>query len=97
MVASKQKSCLEKIPKDWLLPTSVLEALQTPLESHPNRLIDMDIPRRSGVMSERELDITENHTVGGLLQNLRSGAMTSLEVTVAFSKRAVLAQQLVGL
>jgi hypothetical protein len=92
---AKQKSSLEKIPKEWLLPTSITETLQTPLESNPDRLIQMDIPRKSGIMSERELDITENYTVSALLQALRAGQMTALEVTVAFSKRAAIAQQLV--
>lgn len=94
-VAAKQKSCFEKIPKGWLLPTSITDLLQTPLSSTPNRLLQMDIPRKSGIMSERELDITEKYTVGELLEGLRGGKMTSLEVTIAFSKRAAIAQQLV--
>ncbi|KAF2792383.1 amidase [Melanomma pulvis-pyrius CBS 109.77] len=93
-VAAKQKSCFEKIPKEWLLSTSIMDLLQTPLSSTPNRLIQMDIPRKSGIMSERELDVTEKYTVGELLEGLRTGKMTSLEVTIAFSKRAAIAQQL---
>lgn len=95
-VAAKQQAARDKIPKEWLLPSSVLQMLQTPLAEHPNRVIDMDIPRKSGVMTEKELDITEKYTLEQLLLKLRSGEVSSVEVTLAFSKRAAIAQQLVS-
>lgn len=95
-VAAKQQSNRDKIPKEWLLPSSVLEALQMPLAEHPNRVNDMDIPRKSGVMTEKELEITEKYTVEQLLLKLKNGDLSSLEVTLAFSKRAAMAQQLVS-
>ncbi|ORY02840.1 amidase [Clohesyomyces aquaticus] len=94
--ASKQKSSLEKIPKEWLLPTSITNVLQTPLAERPNRVLELDIPRKSGLFSERELDITERYTVEELLERLRAGDLSALEVTVAFSKRAAVAQQLLS-
>ncbi|KAF2713647.1 amidase signature enzyme [Pleomassaria siparia CBS 279.74] len=94
--SAKQKSCLDKLPKEWLLPTSITDTLQTPLSNHAIPLIKLDIPRKSGLMSERELDITEKYDVAALLQTLRDGKFTALEVTVAFSKRAVIAQQLLS-
>jgi len=93
--AKKRQQSLEAIPKAWRLPDSILQMLDMPLESQPNKLIDLDIPRRSGLLSERELEITEQYTVAELLAQLSSGALTSLEVTVAFAKRAAIAQQLV--
>jgi amidase len=96
IVAAKQQSCRDKIPKEWLLPSSVWETLQMPLAEHANRINKMDIPRKSGILTERELDITENYTVEQLLLKLKSGELSSLEVTLAFSKRAAMAQQLVS-
>lgn len=94
-VAVKQQSSREKIPKEWLLPASVTDMLQMPLSEHPNRLMKMGIARKSGLLSEKELEITEKYTVEELLKQLKDGALSSLEVTIAFSKRAAMAQQLV--
>jgi amidase len=94
-VSAKQQSSRDKIPKAWLLPASITGILQEPLSEHPNRLIKMDIARKSGILSEKELDITENHTVEHLLEQLKTGTLSALEVTIAFSKRAAMAQQLV--
>ena len=94
-VAEKQRRCREAIPKEWLLPKTILSTLQQPLQSSPNKILELDIPRRSGILSKRELEITENYTVQALLKALAAGELTAVEVTVAFSKRAAIAQQLV--
>lgn len=73
-----------------------MKTLVFPLDKNPNKLIDMDIPRSSGLLSERELTITEKYSVPELLAKLASGELTSLEVTTAFSKRAAIAQQVVS-
>ncbi|EXJ94757.1 hypothetical protein A1O1_03155 [Capronia coronata CBS 617.96] len=93
-VAQKQKQCRGAIPAAWQLPSSILEALDYPLDKKPNRLLEMDTPRKSGILSDREIMITEDYTVGELLAKLASGELSSLEVTTAFSKRAAIAQQL---
>lgn len=93
-VARKQAALKAKIPKEWVLPESITSLLQYPLEKHANRLIELDIPRRSGLLSDRELAITEQFTVTALLSALRSGEATAAEVTIAFSKRACIAGQL---
>ncbi|CAG5176048.1 uncharacterized protein ALTATR162_LOCUS8285 [Alternaria atra] len=95
-VAAKQQAGRDKIPKEWLLPASVMNLLRVPLPEHPNRIIEMDIPRQSGILSEKELNITEKYTVEELLEQLRKGVLSSLEVTIAFSKRAAMAQQLLS-
>jgi amidase len=94
--AAKQKACFDKIPKEWRLPASMTEGLQTPFEQHPHRIIEMHVPRKSGIMSDEELRITEAYTVEELLKELREGSLTALAATVAFSKRAAIAQQLVS-
>jgi amidase len=97
IVAEKQKSCQDKIPAEWRLPTSATNALERPLAKRSYHLLEMDIPRKSGIMNDRELDITEKLTVEQLLSGLKDGSLSALEVTLAFSKRAAIAQQLVGL
>ncbi|KAJ6441519.1 fatty-acid amide hydrolase [Purpureocillium lavendulum] len=89
--AAKRKQCAAAIPSAWRLSDDVLAALQTPLESRANNV--MDVPRRSGILSERELHITEGFDVKALVAALASGEMTAAEVTAAFSKRAAIAQQ----
>ncbi|EXJ73734.1 uncharacterized protein A1O5_03496 [Cladophialophora psammophila CBS 110553] len=93
-VAQKRQQCREAIPAEWQLPSDISKMLVHPLDKNPNRLFDMDIVKKSGILSERELSITENYRVSELLANLASGEFTSVEVTTAFSKRAAIAQQL---
>ena len=95
IVAAKQKKSQSLIPEAWKIPESITKELKYPLEENANRILDLDIPKRSGILSEREVEITESNTVAQLLSKLASGAYTSLEVTTAFCKRAAIAQQLV--
>ena len=92
--ARKRQACREKIPKHWLLPDSITSELEYPLEKHPNRLIKMRIAQRSGILTDREVSITEDYTVLDLLEAMASSKLSALEVTIAFSKRAAIAGQL---
>lgn len=89
LVARKRRECQEKIPREWLLSEDLLKAV-------PAHLLDYDLPRRSGILSDIERDITENYTATELLTKLASGQVSSLVVTTAFSKRAAIAQQVVS-
>lgn len=91
--AAKRKQRDAAIPAAWRLSDEVFASLQMPLESNANNVLD--VPRRSGILSERELHITEGYDVRGLLAGLAGGEMTAVEVTAAFSKRAAVAQQVV--
>ncbi|KAJ9603676.1 hypothetical protein H2200_011862 [Cladophialophora chaetospira] len=95
-VSRKQQECRDAIPKEWLIPSQVLKPLNYPLDKNPNRLIDLGIIKKAGILSDREFAITEDYTVSDLLAKLASGEFTSVEVTTAFSKRAAMAQQLVS-
>ncbi|PIG89369.1 general amidase-B [Aspergillus arachidicola] len=88
-VAEKRKQLELQIPQDWRLNATFLSTL--PSNGH---LIEADIPRHSGLLSEEELDLTEHYTAAQLLQKLAWGEVTSLAVTTAFCKRAAIAQQL---
>ena len=95
-VSRKRQACRDKIPKEWLLPDSVTRELRYPLEEHSNRLIEINIAKRSGIMTERELSITEDYNVSALLEALASSELSALDVTLAFSKRAAIAGQLLN-
>lgn len=94
-VAEKQARCQSLIPKAWHLPSALVQSLTHPLASSKNNLLELGIVRRSGLLTEKELKITGAYDVQTLLKALASGELSSLEVTVAFSKRAAIAQQLV--
>lgn len=96
-VADKRARCQQAIPEAWNLSESLLKSLpeRSNLWKTNTNLMSLDIPRRSGILTERELKITETYKVSALLEGLASGELTSSEVTLAFSKRAAIAQQLV--
>jgi Asp-tRNA(Asn)/Glu-tRNA(Gln) amidotransferase A subunit family amidase len=54
----------------------------------------LDIPAKCGILSAREIDITEGYDATALLQKLASKELSAVEVTTAFCKRAAIAQQL---
>ncbi|KAJ4423774.1 hypothetical protein N0V82_001512 [Gnomoniopsis sp. IMI 355080] len=90
----KYKQSQDLIPEAWKLSPEVTQDLVRPLETANNNLIELDIPRRSGILNAHELRITEEYDVEALLKALASGELSALEVTVAFCKRAAIAQQL---
>lgn len=93
-VARKQDAMRRKLPSAWVVPELVLGSLKHPLEQHPNRLIELDIVRKTGILTELELSITQDYTVTKLLASLASGHLSAVEVVTAFSKRASIAGQL---
>ncbi|EIW65189.1 general amidase [Trametes versicolor FP-101664 SS1] len=83
LCAERKQRQLDLIPKEW--------TITLPPDSQRNVL---DVPRTCGLLSARELDITDTVNVAILLDNLRTGQWSSVEVTTAFYKRAIIAQQL---
>lgn len=77
----------ESVSKHYLLPQDKLP----PKTQHDVTRVPYD----SGVLSARELEMTEQDA-SGLLKNYASGEWTVEEVTIAFLKRATIGQQLVG-
>lgn len=82
--AIRKQIQLDSIPKEWLI--------DVPLES----MNVMNVPKTCGLLSDRELEITETVDVDFILKKLATGDWSSLEVTTAFYKRAIVAQQLVS-
>ncbi|KAJ5966381.1 hypothetical protein N7481_013095 [Penicillium waksmanii] len=95
-VTKKQQENFEKIPSSWRIPNAFWDNFQTPLEEHKTDLVQEQAVRKSGILTDRELEITENYTVSSLLSALANGQLTSAEVTLAYCKRAAVAQQLVN-
>ncbi|KAA1468201.1 general amidase [Dentipellis sp. KUC8613] len=83
LIADKQRRREASIPKEWIIQLPSDDVLDvTP------------IPRESGLLSAKELEITELDNVPLLLKKLASGEWSAVEVTTAFAKRAVIAHQL---
>ena len=82
----KRQSQQDVIPHDWLLP-------DPPPSTYSSVL---DIPATCGILTDRELEITETIDVDIILENLRTMKWSSVEVTTAFYKRAIIAHQLVS-
>jgi amidase len=83
LIIDKKKRQQAAIPKEWriaLPPTSQLHVLH--------------VPRECGLLDSDELLITETN-VHDLLAKLAAGEWTSVAVTRAFYKRAIIAHQLV--
>jgi amidase len=84
-VARKQLAVKAAIPVDWLLPSHVISSSNV-----------LEVPRQSGILSQKELEITGAYSAGQLLKKLAAAELTASEVTLAFSKRAAIAQQVVS-
>ena len=80
-----------KLPSAWLVPTSITSTI-----SETSSQNVLEIPRTCGILTEKELEITEKYDAVTLAGLLARGGLSSVEVTEAFCKRAAVAQQLVS-
>ena|ERR1700760_1025999 len=80
----KQQEQLSRIPKEYLLSSKNSESTNV-----------LGVPRSCGLLTSKELDITENFDATALAKEIRDGNLTSVEVVEAFCKRAAIAHQLV--
>lgn len=84
LVADKKQRQADSIPKEWII---------TPPDES---VLDVtSIPEACGLLSPKEIAITGS-SVEVLLQKLAAAEWSSVEVTTAFYKRAIIAQQLVS-
>ena len=85
LVADKRRRQAEAIPKEW--------SISTP----PDTVLDVTaVPEQCGLLTARELEITNTVDVGVLLDKLAEAEWSAVEVTTAFYKRAIVAHQLVS-
>ncbi|KAJ5554720.1 Amidase [Penicillium sp. DV-2018c] len=87
LVHKKRAEAAAKIPAAWRLPEELTRISET---SGTNVL---DIPRRAGILSARQLEITEQHDATALLERIHTQELSAYEVTEAFCIRAAIAQQ----
>ncbi|KAL4909718.1 hypothetical protein BDW74DRAFT_165127 [Aspergillus multicolor] len=95
----KQNQLWERIPQEWRLSQDKIPpGMHSPAESvtnvHYGRVNVMDIPRSCGLLSSKEIEITENFDVAALLSQIHIKRLTAKEVIQAFCKRAAIAHQL---
>lgn len=79
---------LAKIPEAWRLTPEYLTGTE---DSDTNVL---DVPRRCGILSPEELEITEKYSAVSLAKAVQAGSLKAKSVAIAFCKRAAIAQQL---
>lgn len=85
LVADKKQRQTASIPREWLI---------TP---PPGSVRDVrGVPEECGLLSPKELEITNTVDVELILRNLAIAKWTAVEVTLAFYKRAIVAQQVVN-
>jgi len=82
LAAEKRARQAASIPKEWLINLPSDDTLDV-----------TDIPAKCGLVSARDLEITEVSSVAVLLSKISTGTWSSVEVCTAFCKRAVIAHQ----
>lgn len=75
-----------KIPNEWKILTEKLQACGSLL----------DLPNLCGILDAAELKITSDYDATALVQGLKDGNWSVEQTTIAFCKRAAIAQQLVS-
>jgi amidase len=89
LAAVKRKEQRESIPREWLLDHANLP--------RPDQVNVIHVARTCGLLTERDLEITENIDVHILLEKIKRGEWSAVEVTRAYYKRAIVAHQVVRL
>ncbi|KUJ16989.1 amidase [Mollisia scopiformis] len=84
---AKQEERVSKIPKEWIIPSHLLPSEEV-------RDVQ-DFPHTSGLFTAEELEITES-TASIVVSKIASGEWTAVQVLLATSKRASIAQQLIN-
>ncbi|KAL4949693.1 amidase signature domain-containing protein [Aspergillus filifer] len=83
----KREELASKVPAEWRLSPETL-AIAGKEENI------LHLPRETGILTDREIDITETSDATALLSRLKSGELSAYEVTIAFCKRAAIVHQL---
>ena len=90
-VAAKHRAAaFNNIPAAWRLSQDVLDSI-----SADSELNVIDVPLQCGLLSSKEIEITQGYEAVELVELLATKKLTSYEVTLAFCKRAAIAHQVV--
>ncbi|KAF9814803.1 hypothetical protein IEO21_04911 [Rhodonia placenta] len=82
---ARKQAQLDAIPTGWRIAFPPLTV---------DRRNVLDVPRTCGLLTPRELEITDTTDIDVLLLNLRTAKWSAVDVTTAFYKRAIVAHQL---
>ncbi|KAH7099778.1 general amidase [Auriculariales sp. MPI-PUGE-AT-0066] len=85
LAAAKRKEQQDSIPREWVLGPNELPS--------PEQTNVMDFARACGLLSSHDLEITDNEDAEILLDRVKKGEWTAVEVTTAYYKRAIVAHQ----
>ncbi|ETI20590.1 hypothetical protein G647_08628 [Cladophialophora carrionii CBS 160.54] len=88
LVAAKRAQVAKALPQEWRLPSSILDTVSPTADTNV-----LDVPAKCGLLTEKEIDITENHDATDLIAKMAAKELSSFEVTQAFCKRAAIAHQ----
>ena len=87
LVEDKRRRQQASIPPEWVLKSPPAKDVLD-VRAFPDS-------KECGLLTEREVMITNTTDVGYLLHKLASAEWSAVEVTIAFYKRAIVAHQLV--
>lgn len=85
IAAAKKSQQKSKIPQAWIIPEGV----------YSEQLNLTEVPLTCGLLTDSECQITSDHDATALLEKIKKGIWSAEQVTIAFCKRAAIAQQLV--
>ncbi|KAJ5784263.1 Amidase [Penicillium pulvis] len=88
LVQQKQAEAAANIPNAWRLPCEYTVNISETADTNV-----LDIPRRCGILSPKQIEITEKYDATALLEQIHNQNLSSYEVTEAFCIRAAIAQQ----
>lgn len=91
LIQKKRATREALIPESWRLPAEIANKV-----SEESTLSAFDLLNQAALLSDREIDITENNTASTITAKIAAGELSSLEVASAFCKRAAIVHQLVN-
>ncbi|KAJ4152102.1 hypothetical protein NW765_017611 [Fusarium oxysporum] len=94
IVTAHREKQKKAIPASWKLSQKKLDQISGAGTPREGRLIELEAAQLSGLLSQREIKITESFTARELIKKIRSQSLRAEDVVVAFCKRAAIAQQL---
>lgn len=89
LVHKKQVEDAAKIPTEWRISDELTKLSET------SGINVLDVPCQSGILSAKQLEITEKYDATDLLDKIHRQELSAYEVTEAFCIRAAIAQQVV--
>ncbi|KIX03954.1 uncharacterized protein Z518_07507 [Rhinocladiella mackenziei CBS 650.93] len=88
LVAKKRAEQAKGLPEEWRLPSTILDTIGATAD-----ISVLDVPAKCGLLTPKELEITEKYDAVDLIAKMAAKELSSYEVTLALCKRAAVAHQ----